>query len=1522
MPQDAQNTDNSLSVAQRLNCPSCGREFEADLWLIVDAGQRLDLVERVRAGQMHELTCLNCGQTGQVDAPLLVYRPDAEPPILFSSASQTSGEQDRGQAGQLVGMLQESLGDAWQDQWLVQGLPVVPRHALPAVLSDDGEGALCSLQDEATAQIPPELRAVLQELAAERIEIRSSEDLQRVLAEWPDRQARLAVAVPAQGGVTVPAAFQADIERAEEGEHRYVRTGDQAALDAAADVWRRIMDDPALAALDERFQVAVWNNSAIVLARRYGARGRLADLSRALELWQQAVSCTPPDSPELPRNLNNLGNGLRSRYAGTGRLEDLQEAIRVSQQAVARTPPDSPDLPMYLNNLGNGLRDRYAGTGRLEDLEEAIRGFQQAVARTPLDSRELPRYLNNVGAGLCDRYARTGRLEDLEEAIRGFQQAVARTPPPPDLPMYLNNLGRGLSYLYARTGRLEDLEEAIWGFQQAVARAPLDSPELPRYLNNLGAGLCDRYARTGRLEDLEEAIRLYEQAVARTPLDSPDLPCCLNNMGNGLHERYARTGRLEDLEEAIRGFQQAVARTPPDSPDLPCCLNNMGNGLHSRYARTGRLEDLEEAIRGFQQAVARTPPDSADLPMYLNNLGTGLRDRYARTGRLEDIEEAIRGFQQAVAHTPPDSPDLPGGLNNVGIGLCARYARTGRLEDLEEAIRGFQQAVAHTPPDALDLPLHLNSLANDLHSRYARTGRLEDLEEAIRGFQQAVARTLLDSPDLPMYLNNLGAGLRSRYARTGRLEDLEEAIRVYQQAVVRTPPDSPELPARLNNLGNGLSSRYAHTARLEDLEEAIRVYQQAVARTPPDSPDLPSSLNNLGTGLSHRYACTGRLEDLEEGRRVYERAHVAGLELAPEESLRSARNWSGWAFERAGWGEAATAYRGVFAAVDRLLRQQVLQSGKESWLREGQGLAGRAAYALARDGRPKEAVVALEQGRVRLLAETLEYTRRDLELLPEQGHADAYRRFRDAAAAVQILQQPDRPGGVSERFDRHQAIQTARIELDAAITAIRDIAGFEDFLVTPTWDRIQQTVKPEAPLVYLVTTAAGSLALIVRNDSGRSASSRRKDVGHDENGARTPRPDGLQPDYGASVQVLWLDAFHDADLNNLLVKRSDTEVTGGYLPGQLERNDWLRASLDEALPELGTKLMGPLAAALQVDLDASMELHGGEASVGTDRALSGGRDLPGIVLVPTGRLSLLPLHAARYVVDGGDVCFLDAFAVSYAISAMALANARQEAQARTDTQLCLAGVGNPLPESARIAETYLGSLPFARAELESIADILPRGAVRVLYERNATRQSLLDALPGAGLIHLSCHGRFRADDPLDSGLLLADGELTLRDIIAAGFTALRTCRLAVLSACQTAIQDFAHLPDEAIGLPAGLTQAGVPSVVGTLWSVSDASTALLMVRFYELLLQDKLAPPEALRRAQLWLRDATNADLDAYLSQHEALALARQEEAERMPLSAVHTLLGPVLKGDPDVRPYAHQYYWAPFIFYGAEAAL
>jgi len=57
-----------------------------------------------------------------------------------------------------------------------------------------------------------------------------------------------------------------------------------------------------------------------------------------------------------------------------------------------------------------------------------------------------------------------------------------------------------------------------------------------------------------------------------------------------------------------------------------------------------------------------------------------------------------------------------------------------------------------------------------------------------------------------------------------------------------------------------------------------------------------------------------------------------------------------------------------------------------------------------------------------------------------------------------------------------------------------------------------------------------------------------------------------------------------------------------------------------------------------------------------------------------------------------------------------------------------------------------------------------------------------------------------------------------------------------------------QLPDEAIGLPTALMEAGAAGVVASLWSVADNSTAQLMAHFH------RLWRHEALRFAQIELR--------------------------------------------------------------------
>jgi len=392
------------------------------------------------------------------------------------------------------------------------------------------------------------------------------------------------------------------------------------------------------------------------------------------------------------------------------------------------------------------------------------------------------------------------------------------------------------------------------------------------------------------------------------------------------------------------------------------------------------------------------------------------------------------------------------------------------------------------------------------------------------------------------------------------------------------------------------------------------------------------------------------------------------------------------------------------------------------------------------------------------------------------------------------------------------------------------------------FEAIAATVVPECPLVYLITTSQGSLAFLIPP------------------GAKT-----LDTNH-----FVWLEEFRSSDLDRLLFQRNaEGEVIGGYLMGQvMGEYQQLQAGLDLALPILRDRLVGPLAARL-------MELGFRRAS-----------------LVPGGRLSLLPLHAAGF----------DAVTFTYTPSARALRGARGAAKERAKLAPILLGIGNPLPNPQ--------PLVFARTEVEEIAPRFAPEARHVLFERNATRAAVAESLLGATHLHFSCHGTFDVREPLDSALSLAGAEtLTLRDLLDGGLD-LSAARLAVLSACQTGIVDFDKVPDEAIGMPAGFIQAGVPGVVSTLWSVDAISTAMLMSRFYVEHLGNGLDPAWALHRAQDWLRTATARDM-SLADRYER----RYQESRRMDRVAFKAMR--YCRASPEARPFAHPYYWAAFTFTG-----
>jgi hypothetical protein len=144
----------SFSQKSSFTCPQCNTVFDVEVWLIVDTIALPGLLNRIRNGTIHDLTCPKCDQTvGKVDAPLLLYRPNETLPLLYSPAQQTTSRQDHEQFDGLIGILRQHLGNIWKDAWLEQGVSGIPRPLLPAVLSDDPEAAMLQIAEQVRLEL-------------------------------------------------------------------------------------------------------------------------------------------------------------------------------------------------------------------------------------------------------------------------------------------------------------------------------------------------------------------------------------------------------------------------------------------------------------------------------------------------------------------------------------------------------------------------------------------------------------------------------------------------------------------------------------------------------------------------------------------------------------------------------------------------------------------------------------------------------------------------------------------------------------------------------------------------------------------------------------------------------------------------------------------------------------------------------------------------------------------------------------------------------------------------------------------------------------------------------------------------------------------------------------------------------------------------------------------------------------------------------------------------------------------------
>lgn len=164
-----------------------------------------------------------------------------------------------------------------------------------------------------------------------------------------------------------------------------------------------------------------------------------------------------------------------------------------------------------------------------------------------------------------------------------------------------------------------------------------------------------------------------------------------------------------------------------------------------------------------------------------------------------------------------------------------------------------------------------------------------------------------------------------------------------------------------------------------------------------------------------------------------------------------------------------------------------------------------------------------------------------------------------------------------------------------------------------------------------------------------------------------------------------------------------------------------------------------------------------------------------------------------------------------------------------------------------------GSLPAAAGEVEALGQLFPGAKIYVGEQATGDKLAAVRA-PATAFLHLATHGVLDCREPRSSYLTLARGQrLSVSEITGTRLDGPQgDLSLATLSACQTALGERDPDGSDLRSLADAFSFAGCRSLVASLWSVSDASTKLLMTEFYQGLKAGK-PKAQALQAAQVAL---------------------------------------------------------------------
>ena len=239
------------------------------------------------------------------------------------------------------------------------------------------------------------------------------------------------------------------------------------------------------------------------------------------------------------------------------------------------------------------------------------------------------------------------------------------------------------------------------------------------------------------------------------------------------------------------------------------------------------------------------------------------------------------------------------------------------------------------------------------------------------------------------------------------------------------------------------------------------------------------------------------------------------------------------------------------------------------------------------------------------------------------------------------------------------------------------------------------------------------------------------------------------------------------------------------------------------------------------------------------------QDIEELILIPHLLLHFLPWNAMPVAESGEDKYLGDRFRIRTLASCQILDFCTEREEIKGEIK-------------QGIVEDTHNDLPCSSYEAQYIAQMYEVPEDQRLRGEAATIDSYKLLLSQVQRLLSTHHAQSRIDNCMESALLLADGRLTLGQLLSPAFR-FPDLDEVFIDCCETNFGRV-QISDDVLTLNTGFLCAGARGVISSLWSVDDLGTCLFSI-FYHQLRQEGKNRSLALQLGQRQLRELTGKEL-------------------------------------------------------------